>query len=181
MYILFYTLYWPIVILPYLLCCFLFICDVVYVCTHIIVFVAVIWSFAVITVTLPFPPKYKCILLKNKDVILIACTPACLVTQLCPTLCDPMDCGRLPAPLSVGFSRQEYGSGLPFPSPGDLPNPGIAPRFPTLQADSLPSEPPGKPLLRIVSSLNTFHGPVTHIGSATIYKYVTHVPRDLTL
>ena len=47
------------------------------------------------------------------------------------------------APLSMGFSRQEYWSGLPFPSPGDLPNPGIEPRSPTLQADSVPSEPPG--------------------------------------
>ena len=47
------------------------------------------------------------------------------------------------APLSVGFSRQEYWSGLPFPSPGDLPNPGIEPGSPALQADSLPSEPQG--------------------------------------
>ena len=51
------------------------------------------------------------------------------------------------ASLSMGFSRQEYQSGLPFPSPGDLPNPGIEPRSPTLQADALPSEPPGKPIL----------------------------------
>ena len=50
------------------------------------------------------------------------------------------------APQSVGFSRQEYWSGLPFPSPGDLPNPGIEPRSPTLQADTLTSEPPGKPI-----------------------------------
>ena len=49
------------------------------------------------------------------------------------------------APLSIEFSRQEYWSGLPFPSPGDLPNPGTEPRSPTLQVDSLPSEPPGKP------------------------------------
>ena len=48
------------------------------------------------------------------------------------------------APLSMGFSRQEYWSGLPFPSPGDLPDPGIEPRSPTLQADTLTSEPPGK-------------------------------------
>ena len=48
------------------------------------------------------------------------------------------------ASLSMGFSRQEYWSGLPFPSPGDLPNPGIKPRSPALQADTLPSEPPGK-------------------------------------
>ena len=49
------------------------------------------------------------------------------------------------APLSMEFSGQEYWSGLPFPSPGDLPNPGIKPRSPALQADSLPSELPGKP------------------------------------
>ena len=42
----------------------------------------------------------------------------------------------------MGFSRQEYSCGLPFPSPGDLPNPGIKPRSPALQADALPSEPP---------------------------------------
>ena len=45
------------------------------------------------------------------------------------------------APTSMGFSRQEYWSGLPFPSPGDLPNPGIKPRSPALQTDALPSEP----------------------------------------
>ena len=47
---------------------------------------------------------------------------------------------------SMGFSRQEYWSGLSFPSPGDLPNPGTEPRSPVLQADDLTSEPPGKPL-----------------------------------
>ena len=46
---------------------------------------------------------------------------------------------------SMGFSRQEYWSGLPFPSPGDLPNPGIKPVSPSLKADALTSEPPGKP------------------------------------
>ena len=50
------------------------------------------------------------------------------------------------APPSMGFSRQEYWSGLPFPSPGDLPDPEIEPRSPTLQAHALTSEPPGKPL-----------------------------------
>ena len=48
------------------------------------------------------------------------------------------------APPSMGFSRQEYWSGLPFPSPGDLPDPGIEPVSPALQADALPSEPPRK-------------------------------------
>ena len=66
------------------------------------------------------------------------------VTKLCPTLCDPMDCS--PPGLSVhGISRQEYLSGLSFPSPVDLPDPGIKLRSPTLQADTLTSEPPGKP------------------------------------
>ena len=50
------------------------------------------------------------------------------------------------APQSMEFSRQEYWRGLPFPSPGDLPNPGIEARSPSLQADALPSEPPGKAL-----------------------------------
>ena len=49
------------------------------------------------------------------------------------------------APLSMGFSRREYWSGLPFPSPGDLPNPEIEPGSPALQVDSLPSEPREKP------------------------------------
>ena len=49
------------------------------------------------------------------------------------------------APLPMGFSRQEHWSGLPFPSPGDLPSPGIEPRSPAMQADYLLSEPPGKP------------------------------------
>ena len=64
------------------------------------------------------------------------------VARSCPTLCDPTD----QASPSMGFSRQEYKSGLPCPSPGDLPNPGIKLGSPALQADALPSEPPGKPL-----------------------------------
>ena len=51
------------------------------------------------------------------------------------------------APLSLGFSRQEYWSGLPFPSPGDLPDPGMEPQSPALQADALSSEPPGEPFV----------------------------------
>ena len=51
----------------------------------------------------------------------------------------------LQAPLSMKFFRQEYWNGLPFPSPGDLSDPGIEPGSPAFQADSLPPEPPGKP------------------------------------
>ena len=66
-----------------------------------------------------------------------------LVSQLHPTLCLPTTVAHQ-APLSMGFSRQEHWSGVPFPSPGDLPDPWIEPRSPTLQADALLSEPPGK-------------------------------------
>ena len=54
------------------------------------------------------------------------------------------------APQSMGFSRQAYWSGVPLPSPGDLPDPGIKPRSPEPQADSLPSEPPAQPWCCVV-------------------------------
>ena len=66
------------------------------------------------------------------------------VNQLCPTLTILWAVAHQ-APLTIGFQRQEYWSGLPFPSPGDLPNPGIKPGSPASQADTLPSESPGKP------------------------------------
>ena len=64
-----------------------------------------------------------------------------LVAKSCPTLATPWTIA-FQAPLSIGFSRQEYWSGLPFPSPGDLPDPGIEPRSPVWQANSLPTELP---------------------------------------
>ena len=54
---------------------------------------------------------------------------------------------------SMGFSRREYWSGLPFPSPGDLPDPGIEPGSPTLEADTLTSEPPGKICKKLISAV----------------------------
>ena len=74
---------------------------------------------------------------------LFPCALLCLVAQSCLTLHLPTICRHL---CLSGFSRQEYWSGLPCPLPRDLPNPGITPRSPTLQADSLVSEPPGKHL-----------------------------------
>ena len=73
-----------------------------------------------------------------------------LVVQSCLTFYNTMDY-RPPhqAPLSMGFSKQEYWSGLSFPSPGDLPDPGIESRSSALQVDSLPSEPRGKTILRM--------------------------------
>ena len=67
-----------------------------------------------------------------------------LVTKSCLTLATSCTIA-CQAPLSLGFSSQEYWSGLPFPSPADLPDPGIEPRSPALQADSLPTELQGKP------------------------------------
>ena len=71
-----------------------------------------------------------------------------LVAKSCPTLGIPWTVARQ-APLTMGFSRQEYWSGVPFPSPGDLPDPGIKPGSPALQADSFPTELPGKPSEKI--------------------------------
>ena len=68
-----------------------------------------------------------------------------LVVKLCPTLPISWTVAHQ-ALLSMGFSRQESWSGLPFPSPRDLPNLGIEPTSPALQADTLLSEPPGKPV-----------------------------------
>ena len=72
-----------------------------------------------------------------------ACTHAKSL-QSCPTLCDPMDRSP-PGSSDMGFSRQEYWSGLPCPPPGDLPNPGMEPRSPALQEDSLPLSHQGTP------------------------------------
>ena len=66
-----------------------------------------------------------------------------VVAELCLTLGTPWTVA-CQAPLSMGFSRQEYWSGLPFPSPGGLPNPGIEPWSPAFQADSFPTELQGK-------------------------------------
>ena len=90
------------------------------------------------------PAVEKLYLQIEKDDNTKVCCSCCLVAKLCLTLCDPHGLARQ-APLSLEFSRQEYRSGLPFPSPGDLPNPVIEPRSPALQADSLLSEPLWKP------------------------------------
>ena len=79
-----------------------------------------------------------------------------LVTKLCPTLAIPWTVA-CQAPLSMGFSRQEYWSGLPFPSPWDFLDLRTEPRSPAWQADSLPSEPAGK-----LKFPNAFHLSILH-------------------
>ena len=76
----------------------------------------------------------------------IICHNISEVPQSSLILCNPVDCIARQVPRSMGFSRQEYWSGLPCPSPGDLPYPGIEPWSLSLQADLLLSEPPGKPI-----------------------------------
>ena len=97
-----------------------------------------IWSLPV-----PLTRGLRLTVLLTSYSIHFECEVKALVTQLCPTLCDPMDCSP-PGSSVHRILSQEYWSGLPFPSPGDLPDPGIEPKSPVLQADSLPTEPPGK-------------------------------------
>ena len=78
-----------------------------------------------------------------------------LVGKSCPTLPTPWTVA-CQAPLSMGFPRQEYGSGLPFPSPGDLPNPEIEPWSSALQVDMLPTEPPGNNQARVPGTARRF-------------------------
>ena len=94
-----------------------------------------------------------------------------IVAQSCPTICDLWTVAHQ-APPSMGFSRQEYWSGVPFPSPGDLHNPGIKPRSPTSQADTLTSAPPGKPL-NTVSQKTSYRDTELHIQVLTI-----KIPRE---
>ena len=70
--------------------------------------------------------------------------------QLCPALCDPMDCS-LPGSLSLGILQARILEWLPCPPPGNLPDSGIEPVSLALQADSLPTEPPGKPIMECIN------------------------------
>ena len=91
----------------------------------------------------------------------------CLVAQSCLTLCDPMELSP-PGSSVHGYSpmrSQEYWSGLPCPPPGDLSNPRIKLRSPSLQGDSLPSEPPGKPMKTGMGSLSLPQGSFLTQGS----------------
>ena len=73
--------------------------------------------------------------------------------------------------LSMGFSRQEYWSGLPFPSPGDLTDPGIEPRSPALQADSLLSEPPGKSSIYVLTNFFLHALPLASISLFSCWNH----------
>ena len=114
-------------------CCVSF-CYTMQWTNHMSTYVPSLWN-------LPPPPSYP-----FRSSRALSWAPCVLVAQSCPTLGDCRDSvWRLMAPLSMRFSRQEYWSGLPFPSPGFFPDLGVEPRSCALQAHSLPSEPPGAP------------------------------------
>ena len=99
------------------------------------------------------------------------------VAWLRPTLCDTMDYS-LPGLLSLGFSRQEYGTVLPFPSPGDVPDPGIELDSPALQVDSLPSEPSENPLFTERTSQFTMHGKCSRYSFSSAF-HINHQIRSV--
>ena len=86
-------------------------------------------------------------------VFIRVCAALCLVAQSCPIFCDSTDCSPPGSSVHGDSPGKNTGVGCPGPPPGDLPNPGIKPRSPTLQADSLPAEPEGKPKNTGVGSL----------------------------
>ena len=92
-----------------------------------------------------------------------------LVAKSCLTLTTPWAVA-CQAPLSMEISRQEYWNGLPFPTPGNRPNPEVKPRSPALQADSLPSEPPGKPLIPYILYLISPSGNILQKHSTTSHQ-----------
>ena len=101
----------------------------------------------------PLPYMLICPLPGSRDGINYAC--CCLVTKSCPTLCNPHQ-----APLSMGFFRQEYWSGLPFPSPGDLPDSWIEPTSLVLAGRFFTTEPPGKSMYVYIKFKYTHNLPV---------------------
>ena len=102
---------------------------------------------------------FQIVVLENTLEIVLVALETCLwivvIVQLLShiLLCDLMDCVACQALLSMGFSRQEYWSGLPFPSPGDFPDPGVQPSSPTSTGGFFTSDPPGKPLFWLLKGL----------------------------
>ena len=98
----------------------------------------------------------------------------CLVAKSCPTLLQPH--GVCQAPLSMGSPRQEYWSGLPFPSPGDLPDPGIELTSPELAGGFFTTEPPWKPIHYIYSICITYD--IYHLYTITSYFIYYNLVKD---
>ena len=132
-----------------------------------------------------YPQLFSWILL-NKNKVECVCCLLCLAIQSCLTLCNPHGLCRPQARLFMEFSRQDYWIELPFPLPNDLPDPGIEFTFPALQADSLPSEPPGNFLitLHILSLIhykpsNSSNGNSWRLKLFRIFVKVTRLARRM--
>ena len=97
-------------------------------------------------------------------VYVCVCVCVCVCVQSCPTLCYPMDCS-LQAPLSIEFPRLECWSGLPFPSPGDLPDPGIEPAFSALIGRLFTTSIKKKIVLRVMSWVHD------HLGRGGVWRH----------
>ena len=97
-------------------------------------------------------------LLKFKITVNTSVCECCLFSQLYPILCDPMDCSPPGSAVHGDSPGKNTGVGCHARLQGDLPNPDIEPRSPELQVDSLPSEPPGKPMNTGVGSLSLLQG-----------------------
>ena len=96
---------------------------------------------------------------------------SCMCAQSCPTFCDPSDPpGAFQAPLSIGFPRQEYWSGLPFPSPEDLPDPRIEPECPALAGRFFTTAPSGKPVATVKLISFTSEESVNKIKDIKFYE-----------
>ena len=104
--------------------------------------------------------------LQNHPLVVVTAMP-CLVISRIRLFVTPW-LVTFQAPLSLELSRQEYWSVLPGPPPGDLPNPGIEPRSPALQADSLPAEPPGKPRETRVGVMPSTTGSSWHVDQTHV-------------
>ena len=91
----------------------------------------------------------------------------------CPRLCDPMDCGP-PGSLSIKFSRQEYWSRLPFPSPRDLPDPGIEPTSPALAGGFFTTAKPGKSLWDLEKLNNSPNYMLSRNGNICVLQQAAH-------
>ena len=91
---------------------------------------------------------------KTHIYVFCICQLLYLVTQSCPALCDPMDCSPPGSSVHGNSPGENNWSGLPCPTLRTLPNPGIEPRSPILQSDSLPPEPSGKPIYSVTCQLN---------------------------
>ena len=97
------------------------------------------------------------------------------VARSCLTLCDPIDCS-LPGPSICGIFQARVLTGLSFPSPGDLPNPGIEHRSPTLYTDALPSEPPGKSIFCAKNSYIEKISLWEMVSLSNLPKYYPYIP-----